>query len=120
MVVEAPNEFKLNNAPTDGISAVKFSPVSPQFLLVSSWDNSVRLYDTNNNSMRIKYSHSAPVLDCCFYVSTLIFSMKIVVRLCQRKYFFRYLSDYIILLDRQASSGLREACHPRKIKDSER
>lgn len=69
MGVEAPNEFKLNNPPTDGVSAVKFSPVSPQFLLVSSWDSSVRLYDTNNNSMRIKYTHSAPVLDCCFYVS---------------------------------------------------
>lgn len=67
MGVEAPNEFKLNNPPTDGVSAVKFSPVSPQFLLVSSWDCSVRLYDTNNNSMRIKYTHSAPVLDCCFY-----------------------------------------------------
>ena len=79
MVVEAPNEFKLNNPPTDGISAVKFSPVSPQFLLVSSWDNSVRLYDTNNNSMRIKYSHSAPVLDCCFYVSALCLNLLVKI-----------------------------------------
>ena len=76
MGLEAPNEFKLNNPPTDGVSAVKFSPVSPQFLLVSSWDCSVRLYDTNNNSMRIKYTHSAPVLDCCFYVSVLLFLCK--------------------------------------------
>lgn len=64
---DTPNELKLNNAPTDGISAVKFGPNSSQFLLVSSWDTSVRLYDVINNTMRMKYNHPAPVLDCCFY-----------------------------------------------------
>uniref|UniRef100_T1IIQ6 Mitotic checkpoint protein BUB3 n=1 Tax=Strigamia maritima TaxID=126957 RepID=T1IIQ6_STRMM len=64
---DAPNEFKLNNPPTDGISAVKFGPNSSQFLLVSSWDTTVRLYDVSNNTMRMKYSHGAAVLDCCFY-----------------------------------------------------
>ena len=34
-----PNEFKLNDPPTDGISAVKFSPTSSNFLIASSWDN---------------------------------------------------------------------------------
>ncbi|KAK7486231.1 hypothetical protein BaRGS_00022554, partial [Batillaria attramentaria] len=63
---ESPNEFKLNNPPGDGISAVKFGPTSSQFLLVSSWDDSVRLYDIIANNMRLKYSHSAAVLDCCF------------------------------------------------------
>jgi len=63
----APNEFKLNNPPEDGISAVKFAPNSSQFLLVSSWDKTVRLYDVAANSMRMKYSHNDPVLDCCFY-----------------------------------------------------
>lgn len=63
---ESPNEFKLNNAPADGISAIKFGPTSSQFLLVSSWDDSVRLYDIIANNMRLKYSHSAAVLDCCF------------------------------------------------------
>ena len=68
---ESPHEFKLNNPPGDGISAVKFGPTSSQFLLVSSWDESVRLYDVVANSMRLKYNHSAPVLDCCFQVGNL-------------------------------------------------
>jgi len=62
------NEFKLNNCPTDGISAVKFSPTTSQFLLASSWDLSVRLYDISENSLRCKYDHKSPVLDCCFSV----------------------------------------------------
>ena len=62
-------EVKLTNPPEDGISAVKFAPNSSQFVLVSSWDSSVRLYDVNENFMRMKYSHAAPVLDCCFQVS---------------------------------------------------
>lgn len=33
-----PNEFKLNDPPSDGISAVKFSPTSSNFLIASSWD----------------------------------------------------------------------------------
>ncbi|MBN3292369.1 BUB3 protein, partial [Polypterus senegalus] len=64
------NEFKLNQGPEDGVSAVKFSPSTAQFLLVSSWDSSVRLFDVAANSMRMKYQHSAPVLDCAFYDPT--------------------------------------------------
>lgn len=67
---ETPNEFKLKNSPEDGISAVKFGPNTNQFLLVSSWDTSVRLYDIVTDNMRIQYGHTAPVLDCCFQVST--------------------------------------------------
>lgn len=67
-------EIKLNNGPEDGISAVKFAPMSTQFLLVSSWDSSVRLFDVNDNFMRMKYTHSAPVLDCCFQVGFLAFN----------------------------------------------
>ena len=67
---DTPNEFKLNNPPEDGVSAVKFGPNSSQFLLASSWDCSVRLYDVNTNNMRLKYEHNASVLDCCFTVST--------------------------------------------------
>eukprot|EP00112_Aurelia_sp_Birch-Aquarium-sp1_P003081 Seg1345.10 transcript_id=Seg1345.10/GoldUCD/mRNA.D3Y31 product="Mitotic checkpoint protein BUB3" protein_id=Seg1345.10/GoldUCD/D3Y31 len=61
-----PNEFKLNDPPSDGISAVKFSPTSSNFLIASSWDKSVRLYDVGNNNMRMQYSHNSAVLDCCF------------------------------------------------------
>ncbi|CAL1542128.1 unnamed protein product [Lymnaea stagnalis] len=71
---ESPNEFKLTNMPLDGISSVKFGPNSNQFLLVSSWDETVRLYDVVADSMRFKYTHSAPVLDCCFYDAVHSFS----------------------------------------------
>lgn len=62
------NEYKLNQGPEDSISAVKFSPSTAQFLLVSSWDCTVRLFDVVTNTMRMKYQHTAPVLDCAFYV----------------------------------------------------
>lgn len=62
------NEYKLNQGPDDSISAVKFSPSTAQFLLVSSWDCTVRLFDVGANTMRMKYQHAAPVLDCAFYV----------------------------------------------------
>uniref|UniRef100_A0A671LIS4 Mitotic checkpoint protein BUB3-like n=1 Tax=Sinocyclocheilus anshuiensis TaxID=1608454 RepID=A0A671LIS4_9TELE len=64
------NEFKLTQGPEDSVSAVKFSPSSAQFLLVSSWDCTVRLFDVSANSMRMKYQHLAPVLDCAFYDPT--------------------------------------------------
>lgn len=65
---DRPNEFKLNNPPGDGITGVKFGPNSTQFLLVSSWDCSVRLYDVQANNTRLQYSHQGPVLDACFTV----------------------------------------------------
>ncbi|XP_060581923.1 mitotic checkpoint protein BUB3-like isoform X1 [Ruditapes philippinarum] len=66
-MAETPSEFQLKNPPTDGITAVKFGPNSSQFLLTSSWDTSVRLYDVIANHLRMKYNHPAPVLDCCFH-----------------------------------------------------
>jgi len=60
------SEYKLNDCPTDGISAVKFSPTGSQFLLTSSWDSSLCLYDVAANSQRFRYDESSPVLDCCF------------------------------------------------------
>ncbi|XP_039282513.1 mitotic checkpoint protein BUB3 [Nilaparvata lugens] len=65
-VSDTRTEFKLKSPPEDGISSVKFGPNSSQFLLVSSWDNSVTLYDIQANSVRMKYSHERPVLDVCF------------------------------------------------------
>lgn len=68
MIGESRSEFRLKNPPEDGISSVKFGPSSSQFLLVSSWDCSVRLYDVQANSMRTKYTHDRPVLDVSFQV----------------------------------------------------
>uniref|UniRef100_A0A8C4QWX4 BUB3 mitotic checkpoint protein n=1 Tax=Eptatretus burgeri TaxID=7764 RepID=A0A8C4QWX4_EPTBU len=64
------NESKLNQSPDDGITNVQFSPNTSQFLLVSSWDCTVRLYDVPANVQRLKYQHSGPVLDCTFQDST--------------------------------------------------
>ncbi|XP_034235520.1 mitotic checkpoint protein BUB3 [Thrips palmi] len=66
MTGETRTEFKLQNTPDDSISSVKFGPNSVQFLLVSAWDGTVRLYDVTSNTLRLKYSHDHPVLDCCF------------------------------------------------------
>ncbi|XP_042893725.1 mitotic checkpoint protein BUB3-like [Penaeus japonicus] len=63
---ESRMEFRLKNTPSDCIQSVKFGPSSSQFLLVASWDKSVRLYDVVNNNMRLQYQHTGPVLDCCF------------------------------------------------------
>ncbi|KAJ4451496.1 hypothetical protein ANN_02959 [Periplaneta americana] len=65
-MTESRTEFKLKTPPEDGISSVKFGPNSAQFLLVSSWDSTVRLYDVITNNMRLKYTHDKPVLDVCF------------------------------------------------------
>ncbi|XP_005089574.1 mitotic checkpoint protein BUB3 [Aplysia californica] len=91
---DSPNEFKLSNMPNDGISSVKFGPNSKQFLLVSSWDDSVRLYDVVADSMRFKYTHSAPVLDCCFYDAVHSFSGGIDKQL--KMYDFNSSSDQVV------------------------
>lgn len=65
-MTETKPEFKLKNPPEDGISRVTFGPHSSQFLLVSSWDKKVRLYDIVANTVRCTYAHSEPVLDCVF------------------------------------------------------
>jgi cell cycle arrest protein BUB3 len=68
-------EIKLANAPTDGISSLNFSTLHITHLLVTSWDKTVRLYDTYRNSQLFQYTHEASVLDGCFSPnSTHIFS----------------------------------------------
>ncbi|XP_042909257.1 mitotic checkpoint protein BUB3 [Parasteatoda tepidariorum] len=61
-----PNEFQLINPPTDLISSVRFGPNSNQFLLTSSWDAHLRLYDVTSNTLRMKTNSGRPLLDCCF------------------------------------------------------
>jgi len=65
-MTENRTEYKLKSPPEDGISNLTFGPTSSQFLLVSSWDKKVRLYDIVSNNQRCAYSHAKPVLDCCF------------------------------------------------------
>jgi WD40 repeat protein len=67
-------EVELNEPPADGISSLVFSP-SGHLLLASSWDCSVRVYDTNTNALSHKSFAKAPVLDACFGgVNSTVFS----------------------------------------------
>ena len=61
-----PEQFKLSNPPTDTISCVTFQPNSNQYLLASSWDTYLHLYDVNTNGKRLKLDYEYPILDCCF------------------------------------------------------
>ncbi|KAL0215912.1 hypothetical protein P9112_008096 [Eukaryota sp. TZLM1-RC] len=58
--------MEVANPPSDSISRVRFSPVDPGLLLVSSWDSSVRLYDIDSQSIRSHFVSRGAVLDCCF------------------------------------------------------
>lgn len=52
--------------PTDGITGLSFSRTSPQLLLASSWDSTVRLYDAARGEALATLSLDSSVLDCCF------------------------------------------------------
>ena len=59
-------EFELAQSPADGITNVTFGPTADN-LLASSWDKTLRLYDTSGNGMSIMrsiHTFSGPVLDC--------------------------------------------------------
>ena len=53
-------EFELSSPPSDGISSLCFSPMPANFLLVTSWDQTVRLYDVVNNSQRASFDVMSP------------------------------------------------------------
>ncbi|TPX57655.1 hypothetical protein PhCBS80983_g03708 [Powellomyces hirtus] len=71
----APLGFELANSPTDGISALAFSPDDPELLLAASWDKKVRLYDVNADLLRSEWTHKAAVLDVCFSTASQCFSV---------------------------------------------
>jgi cell cycle arrest protein BUB3 len=62
-------EIQVSYPPSDVISSLSFAPESSQYLIATSWDGLVRLYDVQNNALRQKYSHNCPVLDVCFQVN---------------------------------------------------
>lgn len=61
------NEVAIAEPPTDGVTAVRWgaSSSAPR-LLVSSWDATVRLYDTVDFRSRAVLPQPGPVLDCDF------------------------------------------------------
>jgi cell cycle arrest protein BUB3 len=64
MAAALQNEYELFPPVNDGITAMHI--LENRFLLVSSWDTNVRLYDLSINSQKTSYQHKAGVLDCCF------------------------------------------------------
>lgn len=70
MKQEKKAETQLGEISSDVLSALEFAPQSNQYLAVSSWDGSVRLYDIQNPSKcRQKFSFDNPILDIAFTVS---------------------------------------------------
>ncbi|KAL1922595.1 uncharacterized protein VTP21DRAFT_10134 [Calcarisporiella thermophila] len=59
-------DFEVSQPPSDGISDLAFSPQA-EFLAATSWDNSVRIWEVQQNGTTIgkaMYNHEAPAL-CC-------------------------------------------------------
>lgn len=58
---------KLANAPQDCISRVRFAPfANSSYLLTSSWDSHVRLYDVSSGQLLGIHKQPLPLLDCTF------------------------------------------------------
>jgi len=64
-MTNAQQEYELHPVPTDGITSLNI--LENRYLLVSSWDTNVRLYDLNTRALKTHYTHKAAVLDSCFY-----------------------------------------------------
>ncbi len=63
MAEQSKLEFALSQPPTDGVTRVRFLN-SKRFLVVSSWDQTVRLYDVAADKMVARHDSGSPVLDC--------------------------------------------------------
>ncbi|PVV04813.1 hypothetical protein BB560_000687 [Smittium megazygosporum] len=62
--MDAPKDVEITQPPSDTVSEIQFSPKA-EFLAAASWDNSVRIWEIQNNSISIgksMYSHDAPAL----------------------------------------------------------
>ncbi|KAF3096722.1 hypothetical protein TWF102_006565 [Orbilia oligospora] len=63
------NNFEISTTISDAISSVNYSPSSSTTLLVSSWDQTLRLIDTHAGTSGrelVQIDSSAPILDACF------------------------------------------------------
>ena len=61
------NEVALRDPPRDGVTAIRWHPSAGyNSLLVSSWDSTVRLYNSTENSLRTNLEQPCPVLDADF------------------------------------------------------
>ena len=64
------NDSQMPQGPEDTVSSLSWSPVA-DYLAVSSWDNSVRVYEVNSSTGigqgRALYNHEGPALCCCWW-----------------------------------------------------
>jgi mRNA export factor len=59
-------DVQIPDGPSDTVSSMAFSPTA-DFLAVSAWDNSVRVYEVGAQIQgRASYSHEAPAFDVCW------------------------------------------------------
>jgi cell cycle arrest protein BUB3 len=73
---EKHTEFKLDASTkwTDPISSACFDPASARYLLVSSWDCTLRVFDVQSNQQRHSFKATCPLLDCCYVDSYTAYS----------------------------------------------
>lgn len=63
---EVSGDVQVPDGPSDTVSALAWSPTA-DYLAVSSWDNSVRIYEVGNPVQgKASYSHEGPALDVCW------------------------------------------------------
>jgi len=60
-----PEEFEVSSPPTDGVSAVRFSPDSKSFA-ATSWDSVLRIYSVATADVFAELPQPSPLLDCDF------------------------------------------------------
>ncbi|KAI8144166.1 WD40-repeat-containing domain protein [Fennellomyces sp. T-0311] len=63
---QSATQFEIADPPTDGITNVVFNPTDSRFLLASSWDSTVRLYDVEANKLQTQTKNVGAILDVCF------------------------------------------------------
>lgn len=74
MKQERKAETQLTDLSTDVLSSIEFAPASNQYVAISSWDGTVRLFDIQNpTKCRQKFGFDNPVLDIAFAVSSRMF-----------------------------------------------
>lgn len=63
--------------PTDVVSSLSFSPYNPAYLLASSWDGHLRLFDVNSHAIVRDFAERTPILDALFITESLVVSASI-------------------------------------------
>lgn len=63
----ATTEFELINPPKDGISSIHFHRSNPSLLASTSWDKSLKVYDTILNNTIFDQKTKQPLLTCSWY-----------------------------------------------------